>query len=863
MATFLLWTAMAKAQQIGLNHVQSPLKGVLQDIESKTGVLFSFSEALIEGISLSIDENNISLADALALISERTGLVLERISQKQIIIRKATDGITYCAFLVDAITREPLVYATIVLDHSGRGTVTDESGFFSLDDLEPNTHLRVGHVGYSELLIPVSGPTGSNCPTLAMLPDTQSLDEVVVFAYLTKGVNKNADGSFTMVQEDMGLFPGMVEPDIFQSIQYAPGITSLDESASGIQIRGGSPDQNLILFDGIKLYNTGHFFGMISSLNPQVIESAKIFKGGASPRYGDRVSGVIDISSGERVPERAKGGFGINGTHGNAFIKAPLGKHIGIVLSGRRSHTDILRTPTFDALSEKVFQNTKFVADPDGGFPGWDDDDDDDDDIEEFIGRDEFRFHDTNAKIIVAPSPKDLITLSGLYTENELDFSVSDDEDVLSDRYHITNKGAGLDWNGGFGELWEYGFGGYFSGFDSQYENTLSEDGEVEERTLRHNSVEDIGADVHIGYRLNVKNKILLGYQYSRTDVNFRLFYDDEVGEDDPDEDSRNYDVEREGVNRIQTLYAEYTHSFPNKGFLSLGARASHYSTVNDQFVEPRANLEFPIGRGLRLKGSFEKRYQPISQLVEFEDIQLRLENNIWTLSNGSEIPILESTQYSGGLLLDSGGWTLDIDGYHKNMNGLTSFTNGFITSPTKLSAGESTITGVDVLLRRKWEQYNLWIGYTFNDVTYEFPELQPGSFPGNNDIAHNLELANSYTDGNWQFSLGWNFRSGSPYTPVSSFDSSGQVIDFGSINSERLPNYHRLDASVLYGFGISQGGLRGELGASVNNIYARKVPISIFYRQDTNINTGEVELNQVRQMSQGITPNLVLRFHF
>ena len=863
MGLLLLWFLGAKAQQMDLKHNNSPLKEVIQDIESKTGLLFSFSEAVIENISLSIERSNISLTEVLTLISQRTGLILEQVSPKQIIVRRNTQKTTFCGYLVDALTREPLPYATLVLESGNRGTITDESGFFSMEGLVEDDLLKVSYIGYSDLLIPVDPVGDGGCRTFAMHSDTQSLDEVVVFAYLTQGVNKNADGSFTMIQDEMGLFPGMVEPDIFQSIQFAPGITSLDESASGIQIRGGSPDQNLIFFDGIKMYNTGHFFGMISALNPQVIESAKIFKGGASPEYGDRISGVIDISTGDRVPERTQGGFGLNGTHVDAFLKTPLGEHVGLILSGRRSYTDMLKTPTFDALSQKVFQNTKLVSDLTGQFPV--DDDDDDDDFEELLGRDDFLFYDTNAKLIVRPSGDQLITASALYTDNSLDFSVADDEDVIADRYDITNKGAALQWVGGLGKSWEYGVKGYFSDFDSRYENTMSEEDEIEEQMLRHNRVKDLGGDLHLQYRFNPRHKIRLGYQYSETEVHFQLFYDEEVNDDDDDDDfqSRDYNVERNEINRAHSIYTEYTHSFANKGFLSLGARTSHYSTVNDQFVEPRANLEVPISAGIRLKGSFEKRYQPISQLVEFEDTQLRLENNIWTLSDGSDIPVLESTQFSGGFLLDAGGWTLDVDGYHKNISGLTSFTNGFITAPTRFAIGESTIDGVDVLVRRKWDQYSLWAGYTFNEVVYDFAELQANSFPGNNDITHNLELAAAFQGGPWQFSLGWNYRTGSPYTPVMNFDPDSNAISYAAINSGRLPDYHRLDASALYGFKLSHQGFRGEIGASVNNIYAREVPISIFYRLDTNVNTGEVELNQIRQMSQGLTPNMVLRFYF
>lgn len=854
----LLLPHLHAQELVSMQHFQSPLRLVLQDIESKTDVIFSFSEEVIKNLSVTIEKNNISLSEAIALISEQTGLILERVSDKQIILRKKSDKISVCGYLIDATNGESLAFATVLIDQSTTGTTTNEIGYFKLEDLNPDAILRLQYIGFSDRLITARTYADNSCQNIMLQPETQTLDEVVVLGYLTNGVNKNADGSFTMVREDMGIFPGLVEPDILESVQFAPGITSLDESASGIQIRGGSPDQNLILFDGIKMYNTGHFFGMISAFNPYVIETAKIFKGGASPEYGDRISGVIDISSGDKVPKEVSGGFGVNGTHGDAFVKAPLGNTVGIVLSGRRSYTDVLQTPTFDALSEKVFQNTTLVTNQDGQF--FDDDDDD-----ELIGREDFLFYDTNAKIIIEPSANDRITISALYTKNELDFSVRDDEDVIADQFDIENRGASFGWLGSAGQKWHYSLKGYYSGFSSRYENSLSEDGEIEEQTLRQNTVEDLGADVNLSYDFLPQHNLLLGYQFSKTDVFFQLFYDEEVNDEEDEEDfeSRDYDVRRSGVNYSNSAYTEYNFRFGNKGFVSLGARASHYSVVNDYFIEPRVNIELPISPVIRLKGTFEKRFQPISQLVEFEDIQLRLENNIWTLSDGTDIPVLESSQYSGGILMNTGGWTLDVDGYQKNITGLTSFTNGFITTPTNLTTGESTILGADILVRKKWNFYNIWIGYTFNEVAYTFPELQSTPFPGNNDITHNLRLANAYDGAHWQFSLGWSYRTGSPFTTVTDFDTNTNRINYASINSERLPDYHRLDVSALYKFTISSGGIRGELGASVKNVYSRRVPISVFYRLDTNLITGNTELNQIQQLSQGFTPNFVFRFYF
>ena len=338
-------------------------------------------------------------------------------------------------------------------------------------------------------------------------------------------------------------------------------------------------------------------------------------------------------------------------------------------------------------------------------------------------------------------------------------------------------------------------------------------------------------------------------------------------------------------------LFGEYTFSFKNKGFVNGGLRFVHYSSLNKFLVEPRINLEYPITSSLRFKTALEKRNQPISQLVEFNHTELRLENELWRLSDGEQFPLLSSNQISGGLLYHHKNLNIDVDTYYKELDGLTTFTSGFSNPLENLEKGESIIKGLDVLLKYKWDHYKIWAGYTFNDITFKFPNLKDTSdnFPGNNDITHHFRISNTLQLKNWQFSLGWQFRSGKPITPVNSYvikiDADGEpagVVNFGAINSERLPDFHRLDASILHDFNINTRNkkLKAQLGISFLNIYNRVKPLNLIYKaerkplDDGGIavegTTGstpeelEVILEQVIQrFSLGFTPNAVFRIYF
>lgn len=854
---FVLLFKMSFAQtDIDITYKNTPLKEVLKDIEYKTGTLFSYNETYVADKTITITSKKITLDELLNTLAEQTGLEFEQVvSQKQIIISKPTTTMTICGYLFDEITLTPLVYASIIVDGTSQGGTSNNEGYFNIEKVAVEQTITIQYLGYKDLSLKAEDLKKEPCKKLYLTPSSETLDDVIIKSYITTGLDKNSDGSTTVNNQELGILPGQTEPDVLTSLQILSGITSLDESASDIQIRGGSQDQNLVYFDDIKLYNTGHFFGMISAINPHVVEKTKIYKSGASPEYGDRVSGVIDISTTKTVTDSTQIQVGLNGTHADALLKMPVSKSVGVVGSFRRSYTDIVQTPTYDALSNKVFQNTRVATNMQGQIL------DEEGELLDVNSDNNFYFYDSNVKLIIEPSKNDKITIGGLITQNDLNFSSDVEGDRTTDALKIENQGLSINWSGSKFSKFTHELKGYYSYFDSFYRNTFAEDVTIDEENIRKNTIKEYGFNANVAYEFLPNHNAHLGYQFSDTKVLFELFRDN-VENDDPDE--RDFNQSRQNNNTLHSLYGEYVYKPVRKSFISLGLRASKYSVINRVFVEPRVNIEYPITSSLRLKATTERRYQTISQLVEFEDTQLRLENQIWTLSNTEDIPVLSSTQYSGGFIYDANGFVVDVDTYVKRIDGLTSFTNGFTNTSNGFSEGESNVFGVDVLLKKNIENFDVWLSYTYNKVTYKFEEIASESFSGNNDIPHNFRVSTSYKKGHWQCSLGWQYRTGSPFTTVESFDETTEEIVLGSINGSRLKDYHRLDASLLYYFGLSKkAGKHCVIGLSFQNLYSRRVPLSVSYRIDSNPNTGLTELNRVEQRSLGFTPNATLRFYF
>ncbi len=868
-------------EKITVTYTNTPLKEVLLDIESKSGILFSYAKEVIENKNITLSQQEIDVNVLLPILAEQTGLIFEKVSPKQVIIAKKK---VICGYVLDAITKDAIPYTTIIVD-ADRNTTTDENGYFSFEDPSLATeNLKISFIGYNDKEIMLTA--GDPCQTITLDPLSSALDEVVVLGYVTSGIDRNKDGSISLDSDKLGILPGLVSPDISQSIQLIPGISTLDESATGIQIRGGSPDQNLILYDDIKLYNTGYFYGMFSLFNPFATKKATIFRSGTSASYGDRISGIIDISSGDAIPKKIEGGFEIDGLSANGYVKAPLSEKMAVYAFARRSYSDVVETPTYNSYADKIFTNFGVAKDSNGNVLALETDDD----FSRDTSNNDFSFTDVSTKFILKPNAKNSISVSGLYTRNRLDFDFTGGDEIVVDSLITQNKGASLNWEYTSSDTYQQKLTAYFSEYNSFYQNDEikdeTDDGilDLAEINIRKNDIVDLGLKFTSGLTIRETQKLTLGYELSYTDLDIIISKENPV---DAEFESSGQDDE----NLQNALFGEYTFNFKNNGFINAGLRLVHYSSLDEFLVEPRINLEYPLGDRFRVKTAVERRNQPISQLVEFNHTELRLENELWRLSDDQQFPLLSSNQISGGVLYHYKNVNIDIDAYYKELEGLTTFTNGFSNPLENLEEGESTIKGIDVLLKYRWDNYKIWAGYTYNDITFQFPNLAetPFEFPGNNDITHSFRISNTLQLEKWQFSLGWQFRTGKPITPVNSYvieiDADGEnagVVNFGSVNSDKLPDFHRLDASILYDFTIKTGNnkLKSQLGLSFLNIYDRIKPLNLIYKaerkplDDGGIavegTTGstpeelEVILEQVIQrFSLGFTPNAVLRIFF
>ena len=687
------------------------------------------------------------------------------------------------------------------------------------------------------------------------------LDEVLILnEYLTIGFDRTeSDGSIKINPDDLGILPGLTEPDVLQGLQLLPGISSPTESASDLHIRGGTPDQNLVLWDGIKMYHQGHFFGLISAFNPYITESINVSRSGTSATYGDRISGVIDIRSSDKVHDSLTVGIGLNLIQADAFIKAPIVKNkLSLTASVRRSYSDVLNTITFKKMSNKVFQNTKVdgVSLQLGNS-----------DFEEL--KNKFYFTDYNFKTVWKPHARHKISFSSLFVVNKLDYvakinySGIDDKLTANDYLNLTNKGFNLKWDYNISNKIHLKTSAYSSYYKSKYGylDTFGPEDTYSSNTV--NDVKDLGGNIDLHYFPNSKNSFKIGYDIVSNAIDYNITWDYN------NEPENHFEEKDNDKLNIHSLF--YEHIFQDeKWMLQTGIRASKVTTINKQFLEPRLFLNYKLSNSWGIKTSLEIKNQSISKVLSETQNDLGLGNSLWILADNDR-PILNNKQFSLGVLFEKNDWKIDVDGYFKKIKGLTVLKDFFAVSEgeSTFSTGKSEIIGLDILIKKRIRNFRTWLGYSLSKTNYFFNNINNGKgFLGNFDQTHVISLSNTYTYKNLQFSLGWNAATGKPYTNPIGIDQEFFEINYEKKHASRLKTYHKLDASVMYDFYINNSKTtKARIGVSLNNIYDHKNEVEKTFRLDTqyDVATDTFTDKIIEQTNYGVrfTPNVVLRLNF
>ena len=840
---YFLTTLMSfngKAQDTTAQKIS--LSTYLEQLELEYDIKFSYIDSDLTPLMISVPKEE-SLTGIIHNLRAQTHLKFSQLNDRYYTITKS-DTVDLCAKILDNFEKNSLIGATVEVVGANIHLIADRDGQFQINDVPRYAKIAIKHIGYRTQYILAEELRSNNpCATILMSPTYQELKEVVVYEFLTSGISKEQDGSIQLVTDKFGILPGQIEPDVLQAIQALPGIKSVDETVSDINIRGGTNDQNLILWDGIKMYQSGHFFGMISAFNPYLTKNVSVIKNGTSVEFGDGVSSVINLESDNEVRQSFEGGAGINLLYGDLYGHVPISDKISFQFSGRRSFTDFLDAPIYDRFYEKAFQDSD-VQDNNTGTG--------DSDI---VRDDDFYFYDVSGKLLYDINANQKLRLSIININNHLNYSEKIGD--ISDQSIL--KQNNLSFGGSLESTWSPRFRTFLNLYYTQYDldsqsiasetQQLSQSNQVLEKAIKLNS------NYAVGNTLNWLN----GYQLNEVGItNYTQVTEPEFKSD------------IKGVNRTHSLFSEMTYtSMDKKWFARGGIRLNYiknlktYNSFDAFYLEPRLNLNYAITKYIKAELLGEFKSQTTNQIIDLEQNFLGVEKRRWILSDNDRLPITKSKQASLGLNYPKRSLYIGAEGFFKKVDGISTATQGFQNKDQfNGEIGSYHIWGAEFLINKKTATYSTWLSYAYNLNNYHFDDLEPHEFPNNLDIRHTVTLAGTYTFKNFNFGLGANYHSGKPYTePLESDPIDTDVfpneINYAEPNSSRIPDYFRADASCTYHFNMGRS-VKAFTGVSVLNIMNKKNILNTYFRlNDQN------EIETIERLSLGITPNISFRISF
>ncbi len=852
--SLLLWSALNVGwAQEEFTPTSISIISYIQQLEKDFEVKFSYVDEDLRPLQIKVPESTI-LQEILADIQNQTQLIIKKLSERYYTLSKSIT-VDICARVLDNFEENNVTGASIEVLGSSIATITDLDGNFFLNNIPRKASIRIRHIGYKTQYVTAEDLVSTRpCKTVLLGIRYQQLDEVVVYKFLTTGLVKNDDGSIEINTGDFGILPGLIEPDVLQTIQALPGIKSIDETVSDINIRGGTNDQNLLLWDGIKMYQSGHFFGLISAFNPYLTDKITVIKNGTSAQYGDGVSGIIDMRTKNTIEDEFFGGAGFNLISGDLYGYVPLKRNLAVQFSARRSATDFLTTPTYDEFIFRAFQNTEIKLDNDT-------------DVE--VDTDErFYFYDFTGKILYDYNDDHKLRLSFININNRLDYTETAENTNRTNQSNLdqTNISLGASLESRWNNRFSTHLNAYYTFYELDAQNTTANGSQ---QLIQENTVDERSAKLNTNFILNDQFNFGNGYEYAEIGITNRTFLTEPP-----------FSLKLTDVLRKHSAFSEANYISTNKKLRAqIGGRFNYIENLNtfaEIIIEPRLNSSYLLTDHLRVEVLGEFKNQSTNQVIDLEQNFLGIEKRRWFVSNTKSdtlvdprigeraLPIVRSKQASVGFHYDRGYWYFGLEGFYKLVDNVSTSTQGFQNQDQfNGEIGQYEVKGVEFLVNYKTEDFSSWVSYTYNKNDYTFPDIIPPMFPNNLDIRHTATIAANYTYNGLKLGVGLNYRSGKPYTePLegpSSIDTTffPSRISYQEPNSSRLPDYLRLDASAIYDFNISPR-IKATAGASILNILNRENILNTYFRLND-----QDEIERIESISLGLTPNISFRVSF
>lgn len=753
----------------------------------------------------------------------------------------AQSKFTISGYIEDAASGEKLISANAFDLESSKGTVSNIYGFYSLTLPKDSVLLTFSYIGYQTQSFKIL--LKEDIVMNIQLSQDIALDEVVVVAEELKTIEEQSQMSTINVPvAQIKKIPALMgEVDVLKALQLLPGVQSGGEGQSGLYVRGGSPDQNLILLDGVPVYNASHLFGFFSVFNVDAIKDVKLTKGGFPARYGGRLSSVIEINMKEGNSKELRGAGSIGLVASRLTVEGPISDNTSVIISGRRTYIDLIARP----LIKKSFEEQGNGASGNAGYYFYD-----------FNGKINHKFSDKDRVYLSVYTGRDKFYLNETYNESTGSLRDFSKTEVGLGWGNITSA---LRWN----HLWSNKLFSNLAVTYSRYNFDTSAADEYEFGTDRENfslnylsGIDDFAMKMDFDYVPNPDHFIRFGastifhtFKPGKFDLNiesvsdfddFRL--DTVIGQDNV-------------VAFESAMYIEDDMKIGDVLKLNAGLHFSTFSTSEKTYtsIQPRLGMRYFLPGDIALKGSFASMRQYV-QLLTNEGIGLP--TDLWLPTTASVKP-QDSWQVGLGLAKTfNKEYEISIEGYYKEMKNLLAYKEG--SSLFQLNDWQENVTqgdgqsyGLEFFVQKKKGKLSGWVGYTLSWSWREFDELNLGRrYPFKYDRRHDISIVASY-EFNKRINMAatWVYGTGNAvtlanskyagFTPGLSFPelpyvNTQNLEHYENRNNFRMRSYHRADIGINFVKEKKRWTRTWSLGAY--NVYNQQNPFFLFTSEDTEI---------------------------
>lgn len=783
-----------------------PLEAVCNILEQQYGIHFSYSRNVVDlSRKVTINIQNRPLKKALEEIFSPYNIAFTRIGEQIVLTVRRYPTITVNGYVQDYRSGEKLIGATVYSPDQHVGTTTNQFGFFSLTYPRDTTSLLVSYIGYEHARLPVR--KAEKAPVIVALQPKYNLPEVVIVDSARAQSQQVSISRLNVSPADVKSMPRLLgEADVMRTIVSLPGVSGGLDGGGSLNVRGGSPDQNLVLLDGTPIFNVSHLFGIFSVFNPDIVKNAEFYKGAFPARYGGRLSSIVDISLKDGDMQQYHGEASIGLIAAKAMVEGPIKKNkTSFVVSGRRSHADL-------------FMNDLFFR-PDNNGP----------DFKAYV-----YFFDANVKVNHIFSPKDRIYFSAYVGQDKLSVRWQEGLDSLSapnawysesrSNFLWGNYTNTLRWNHIFNPKLFANITANYSQyyFTTDYKYKYKPENTTDTGTLSgkyYSRIQNVVAKADFEYRPEPRHTIKVGGGAITHLFNpgVSIFEDKGRGQQPVD---TTYD---DGASTGQEIYMygeDEWKALPDL-WMNVGVHASAF-LVNGHFfnsVQPRLGVRLQLPRKWTLTGSYTHMTQYLHLLSNND---LSSPTDLWVPSTERVRPMF-SRQGSFGVskLSRKGMYAMSFETYYKTMDHVieykeyvSPFTSAGKNWDELVDIGKGRSYGGELLLEKKKGTTRGWIGYTLSWSDRKFPGVNNGkSFPYKYDRRHDLEVVLTQRLGKrWELSASWEYTTGLPLTlPTASYEGIGDsspydppandpILDhMGNRNQYRTKSMHRLDISATY----------------------------------------------------------------